>query len=129
MTFLRTYEDADRAAPAGEILARIDAALERLRADVASRTLTVIVLLDGPADRLPGIVRPDWRLVDTPREGLRRLAARLGVLLWEGTGGLPGQTFVTVVVGPDLQVTARFPGIDTWTTGDLVGAIAAAGDL
>lgn len=126
LTFVRPYADAARARPARRILDRIADALDRLRADVADDTRVLVVLLDGADADPPAGIRPGWTVVDTPREDLRTLAGRLGTLLWEGTPGLPGQTFVTVVLDARLRVAIRFVGIDAWTAGDLTGAIVAA---
>ncbi len=61
-----------------------------------------------------------------PEETLRDLAGRLGVLLWDGTPEIPGQTFVTVVAGSGGRIRGRLIGIESWSTRDLVGTIVDA---
>lgn len=126
MTFLRPYPD--RRGERGRMLIDlIDGAVTELRADVRARTTVVVAALPGEEGEgaLPPIPE-GWWVVDGPPEQLTGMASRLGVLVWDGTPGLPGQTFLTTVIDESGRLRHRFPGLVGWSRQDLVGAIIDA---
>lgn len=125
LTFVRPYGDR-RADAARELVARLAEARRMLRTDVAARAAFWLLLLDDPGgepmvDWLPR--GRDWRIGVAPEEDIRELAARLGVLLWDETEAVAGQTFVTTVVDAGGTIRGRLIGLHEWDARDLVGTI------
>jgi protein SCO1/2 len=133
VTFFESRSPAPGLCPA--ILQRLvelrDALRPELRAAVRLLAVTVDPAFDtGEVLRAHaagiGATGDGWLFLRGDPEAVARFAGGFGVVMWRRADGSVGHTLNTLVIDPDGRLADQFPGLDGWSTTDLLAATSAA---
>jgi cytochrome oxidase Cu insertion factor (SCO1/SenC/PrrC family) len=67
-----------------------------------------------------------WLFLRGDPEAVARFAGGFGVVMWRRADGSVGHTLNTLLIDPDGRLADQFPGLDGWSTTDLLAAVSAA---
>jgi protein SCO1/2 len=73
-----------------------------------------------------GATGGSWLFLRGDPEAVARFAGGFGVVMWRRADGSVGHTLNTLVIDPDGRLADQFPGLDGWSTADLLAAVSAA---
>jgi len=73
-----------------------------------------------------GATGGSWLFLRGDPEAVARFAGGFGVVMWRRADGSVGHTLNTLVIDPDGRLADQFPGLDGWSTTDLLAAVSAA---
>jgi protein SCO1/2 len=117
-----------------EILDRATTIEARLAPRLAAEVTLVTLLLDPSTDdrsALRAVVeratRDDvaWIVAAADPGALSAIAGALQIALWQAADGGVGHTFNTVIIDRDGRLADRFPGLDGWSSVDVIAAASA----
>ncbi|MGD8331563.1 MAG: hypothetical protein PVJ49_19175 [Acidobacteriota bacterium] len=118
-----------------EILDRAATIEARLAARLAAEVTLVTLLLDPSSNDRAALrtvaaraTRDDvtWIVAAADPGALPAIAGALQIALWQAADGELGHSFNTVIIDRDGRLADRFPGLDGWSSMDVIAAASDA---